>query len=100
MATEVLMPRQGQSVESCIIIDWKVEEGDTIEGFLADYAAEVEVTDAIIAAQADLGRTVTARDRTYAVRWILMHLVEEIARHAGHADIIREIIDGETGYVR
>jgi pyruvate dehydrogenase E2 component (dihydrolipoamide acetyltransferase) len=31
MATEVLMPRQGQSVESCIIIDWKVAEGDSIE---------------------------------------------------------------------
>ena len=31
MATEVLMPRQGQSVESCIIIDWKVSEGDPIE---------------------------------------------------------------------
>ena len=31
MPTEVLMPRQGQSVESCIIIDWKVEEGDVIE---------------------------------------------------------------------
>ena len=31
MATEVLMPRQGQSVESCIIIDWKVKEGDPIE---------------------------------------------------------------------
>jgi NADPH-dependent 2,4-dienoyl-CoA reductase/sulfur reductase-like enzyme len=30
MATEVLMPRQGQSVESCIIIDWKVKEGDTV----------------------------------------------------------------------
>ena len=31
MATEVLMPRQGQSVESCIIIEWKVNEGDTVE---------------------------------------------------------------------
>ena len=30
MATEVLMPRQGQSVESCIIIEWKVNEGDTV----------------------------------------------------------------------
>ncbi len=30
MATEVLMPRQGQSVESCIIIGWKVKEGDTV----------------------------------------------------------------------
>jgi pyruvate dehydrogenase E2 component (dihydrolipoamide acetyltransferase) len=31
MATEVLMPRQGQSVESCIIIEWRVQEGDTVE---------------------------------------------------------------------
>ncbi|HKL20483.1 MAG TPA: dihydrolipoamide acetyltransferase family protein, partial [Tichowtungia sp.] len=31
MATEVLMPRQGQSVESCIIIEWKVNEGDVVE---------------------------------------------------------------------
>ena len=30
MATEVLMPRQGQSVESCIIVGWKVKEGDTV----------------------------------------------------------------------
>jgi uncharacterized damage-inducible protein DinB len=31
------------------------------------------------------------------LRWVLMHLLEETARHAGHADILRELIDGETG---
>ena len=31
------------------------------------------------------------------MRWILSHLLDEIARHAGHADILRELIDGETG---
>ncbi len=31
------------------------------------------------------------------LRWVLTHLLEETARHAGHADIIRELIDGETG---
>jgi hypothetical protein len=31
------------------------------------------------------------------LRWVLMHLLEETARHAGHADIIRELIDGDTG---
>jgi hypothetical protein len=31
------------------------------------------------------------------LRWVLMHLLEETARHAGHADIIRELIDGGTG---
>ena len=32
------------------------------------------------------------------MRWLLLHLVEEIARHAGHADIIRESLDGETAF--
>jgi len=31
------------------------------------------------------------------VRWVLAHMIEEIARHAGHADIIRETLDGATG---
>ena len=31
------------------------------------------------------------------LRWVLMHLLEETARHAGHADILRELIDGDTG---
>jgi Protein of unknown function (DUF664) len=34
----------------------------------------------------------------WSVRWVAMHLVEELARHAGHADIIRESIDGATMY--
>jgi uncharacterized damage-inducible protein DinB len=34
----------------------------------------------------------------WTVRWVLLHLVEEIARHAGHADIVRESIDGATMY--
>ena len=34
----------------------------------------------------------------WSVRWVLLHLIEETARHAGHADIIRESIDGATMY--
>jgi len=34
----------------------------------------------------------------WSVRWVLLHLVQETARHAGHADIIREAIDGGTAY--
>ena len=36
--------------------------------------------------------------QAWSVRWVLLHLVEETARHAGHADIIREAIDGATMY--
>lgn len=35
-------------------------------------------------------------DQPYSLRWILVHLIEEYARHAGHADLIRESIDGAT----
>jgi hypothetical protein len=31
------------------------------------------------------------------VRWIVLHMIEETARHAGHLDIARELIDGQTG---
>lgn len=80
--------------------EWRVTEEDTIEAVTAAYADEVALVDTIIERQNDLGREVEARGKVFAVRWILMHLIEEIARHAGHADIIREVIDGETGYVR
>jgi uncharacterized damage-inducible protein DinB len=36
----------------------------------------------------------------YSVRWVLLHLLEETARHAGHADITRELVDGKTGFAR
>jgi hypothetical protein len=34
------------------------------------------------------------------VRWVVLHMIEEIARHAGHLDIDRELIDGQTGLGR
>ncbi len=37
------------------------------------------------------------RHDEYSLRWILLHLVEEYARHNGHADLLREAIDGATG---
>jgi hypothetical protein len=37
------------------------------------------------------------RDDVYTLRWILLHLIEEYARHNGHADLLREAIDGATG---
>lgn len=39
----------------------------------------------------------TAETRTMSVRWVYMHMIEEYARHNGHADLIRERIDGATG---
>lgn len=48
----------------------------------------------------DLGALSVGRDRDgrqWSLRWVLTHLVEETARHAGHADLLREAVDGSTG---
>jgi hypothetical protein len=36
-------------------------------------------------------------DQRFSLRWVLLHLIEETARHAGHADFLREAIDGTVG---
>jgi len=46
---------------------------------------------------ADLGSEVPHHDGTVAPRDVLVHVIEEYARHAGHADLLRECIDGRTG---
>ena len=40
---------------------------------------------------------VPGRDEPLDVRWIVLHMIEETARHAGHLDIARELLDGQTG---
>ncbi len=47
--------------------------------------------------EADLGREVAVHDGAVAVRDVLVHVIEEYARHAGHADLLRECVDGRTG---
>lgn len=47
---------------------------------------------------ADLDATTHARELEYNVRWVAMHMIEELARHVGHADILREQIDGRTSF--
>jgi uncharacterized damage-inducible protein DinB len=45
----------------------------------------------------DTQDTPYGRDETVSLRWILLHLVEELARHNGHVDLLREALDGATG---
>ncbi|WP_042364914.1 DinB family protein [Streptacidiphilus neutrinimicus] len=70
--------------------------------FWDDVAAE---TAEIVGALPDLDVTVPLPDRPWnpkgarrSARWILLHLVEEIGRHAGHADFLREATDGATAF--
>ena len=54
-------------------------------------------TDEIVTACADLEQPLARGRHGLTLRWMLAHLVEETARHAGHADILRELVDGTTG---
>ena len=75
--------------------EWRVPASLTMAGLLADYAAEARRGDAVVAA-ADSLDAVSAR-RGMSLRWILLHLVEETARHLGHLDVLREQADGSVG---
>jgi len=70
-----------------------------VSDLLAAYREVARQVDDVVLTAADLdGLTVTdAGGSPVTLRWIVMHLLEETARHAGHADLIRELIDGATG---
>ncbi len=70
-----------------------------VEEAFAAWKAEIAAADEWLDAldEDDLGRELPLGDGTVSVRDVLVHLVEEYARHAGHADLLRECIDGRTG---
>jgi hypothetical protein len=63
---------------------------------LAVFRRETGALSAALAGH-DLDEVEVGERRTLSLRWILTHLVEEYARHNGHADLLREAIDGATG---
>ena len=67
---------------------------------LAAYRAEVETCRGITAGMQDLdavGKRKRRGKHDVSLRWIYVHMIEEYARHNGHADLLRERIDGKTG---
>ena len=78
----------------------------TLEELRADYQQAADAMDAAVLAVSDLDFLVPVpagvpwfpKDiEAWTVRWIVLHLIEETARHAGHADVIRESADGAQG---
>ena len=64
---------------------------------LATWQAECEVSRAV-AAQFDLDHEGLRHGEPVSLRWIYNHMIEEYARHNGHADLIRELVDGQVGW--
>ena len=85
--------------------NYRLGPDETMESVLAAYDEVAARTEEAIAGIADLNQEVPVpKDvpwfppdvEAWSVRWVLLHLIEETARHAGHADIIRESLDGAT----
>jgi uncharacterized damage-inducible protein DinB len=74
-----------------------VDSADVDEAFAA-WRSECEHADRIVATRRldDTGRQRTGR--VVSLRWILVHMIEEYSRHNGHADLLRQRIDGTIGY--
>jgi uncharacterized damage-inducible protein DinB len=73
---------------------------ETVAEVLAAYRAAAAEANAAVAGWDDLdasGPRPGGRGGAPSRRWTLVHLIEETARHAGHADILREQLDGRTG---
>ena len=82
-----------------VVEDDEVGPADTVQSAITCYQQTWVRADAVVAAAGDLDELCVevGEDAPVNLRWVLMHLLEETARHAGHADILRERIDGATG---
>jgi uncharacterized damage-inducible protein DinB len=88
---------------------WSTEDDDldfngarpdqsVVDEAFAAWKEQIAAADAWLDTEPDLGAIVqTPRGEPVSVRDVLIHMVEEYARHCGHADLLRECIDGRTG---
>ena len=104
---DMVLQRDRGGTQASYEENFRLGPDETLAEVLANYDEVARETAAVIGAIADLGQAVPVPKgvpwfpqdiEAWSVRWVLLHLVEEIARHAGHADIVRESIDGATMY--
>ena len=76
---------------------FRLTDEDTIESVVDDYREQIATSNEILGTVDLDARCVRSAMVDESVRWVAVHMIEETARHAGHADIIRETIDGTHG---
>ena len=79
---------------------FRLTRADTIASVLSAYQTEVEHSRRIVGSALSLDELAVNESPLggiVSLRWILVHMIEETARHAGHLDIMREQLDGKTG---
>lgn len=79
--------------------DWRIEADDTTAAIVDLYRQQIALSNRIVR-EHDLeepARNAAPDMKGTQLRYILVHMIEETGRHCGHADLIREAIDGQTG---
>ncbi|MFI1731078.1 DinB family protein [Streptomyces acidicola] len=86
------------------VTDWQATlhpaPQDSVSDVVTRYRATVDRANKVLDECTDLGAPLPRPGRSGpspSIRWALTHMIEETGRHAGHADILRELIDGTTG---
>jgi len=80
--------------------DFRVPPAETVESVLALYRDATDRSRAVVRSAPSLDDLSVSEHDVYgrvSLRWVLVHMLEETARHAGHLDLMREQIDGKTG---
>jgi len=104
---DMVLQRERETSPSHYEDNFRLGPDETLAEVLANYDEVALETAAVIGGIADLNQAVPVPKGVpwfpqdidaWSVRWVLLHLIEEVGRHAGHADIIRESIDGATMY--
>jgi uncharacterized damage-inducible protein DinB len=76
--------------------EFRPDEELTVTTAVTAYTERARATEAAVRAMPSLTEPAHEGDDT-DLRWVLLHLINETARHAGHADAVRELLDGTTG---
>jgi uncharacterized damage-inducible protein DinB len=71
--------------------------GWSVRDVVAFYSGETAAADAVLDRATSFDRPSASDVRPTTLRWVVTHLLEETARHVGHMDITRELLDGRTG---
>jgi uncharacterized damage-inducible protein DinB len=99
-----VLQRAADESQGDYMANFQLADDETLADALAAFETAAAETDAVMM-KTDLDEPVPVPKGVpwhpqdldaWTVRWVLLHLIEEIARHAGHADIVRESIDGAT----
>ncbi|WP_326766307.1 DinB family protein [Streptomyces sp. NBC_01591] len=98
-------PNENARTEDTWADSFRLVGDETVEQMLEFWDGVAAETEKFIRSVPDMNDTFPLpeapwfpKDGRCSMRWLLVHLVEEIARHAGHADIIRESLDGRTAF--